>query len=381
MRSPFQFGKVVEGSAFTNRDSDIQRLISNFENRVNTLLISPRRWGKSSLVKRAALKASRKRSDISFCFIDLFNIRNEREFYSTYARELLKISSTRVDEWVSVAQSFLKRIRPKFSFGADPINDFTIQFDYNPLSREVDEILNLSEKIAKKKRINVIICLDEFQNLMYFNDPDLFQKRLRSVWQHHQEVAYCLYGSKKSMLSRLFEHKSMPFYKFGDVFYLDKISVPHWRTYIVKQFRKTGKSISGDLAEEIAEWMQGHPYYVQQLSHLVWIFTEKEASEKILETALHSLLQQNSALFEKDMEGLSNTQVNFLRALAEGVKQGMSSVEVLRTYYLGTSANVVKIKKALRKKEIIDLQQGILEFVDPAFELWFKRVYMDFCND
>lgn len=376
MNSPFQFGKIVEGSSFTNRKNDIQRLVSNFENRIHTILISPRRWGKSSLVKRSARKAERKYENMRFCFIDLFNIRNEQEFYAKYARELVKITSNKVEEWVILAKSFFNRIQPKFSFGSDPTNDFSIQFDLNTSLQAFDEVLDLAEKISKKKNYNIVVCLDEFQNLAHFQDPEFFQKQLRSVWQHHQKVTYCLYGSKKSMLAHLFEHKSMPFYKFGDVFYLDKIDIAHWSTYIIKQFKSTGKSISKHSAEHIAELMQGHPYYVQQLSHIVWINTTKKVDENILQAAVNNLIQQNSALFERDMEGLSNTQVGFLRALSEGVNKSMSSSENLRKYNLGTSANVVKIKNALENKEIIEIHQGKPVFVDPAFELWLKLIYL-----
>ena len=204
MKSPFQFGKIVEGSAFTNRNADVQRLINNFESQLHTILISPRRWGKSSLVKRASYRAMKKHADLCFCFIDLFNIRNEKEFYSVYARELIKATSNKVEEWASIAQTFLKRFRPKFSFGSDPINDFSIQFDLDTPLQAADDVLELAEKLAVKKKLNIIVCLDEFQNLAHFDEPELFQKRLRSIWQHHQRCTYCLYGSKKTILAGLF---------------------------------------------------------------------------------------------------------------------------------------------------------------------------------
>ena len=375
MNSPFRFGKIVEGPAFTDREADVERLVSNFENRIHTILISPRRWGKSSLVWKAANVTSHSHSDFRFCFIDLFNIRNESEFYAAYAREIIKATSGKVDEWISMAQSLLNRLQPKFSFGADPMNDFTIQFDLDGSTQSVQDILQLPDHVSKKKKFRVVVCLDEFQNLSHFEDPGLFQRRLRSVWQHHQHVTYCLYGSQKSMLSHLFELKSMPFYKFGDVIYLDKIDIPHWRTFIEKQFKRTGKVVSPRLAEKIGVWMQGHPSYVQQLSHMVWIRTEHEVDEKILSAAVEDIIQQNSPLFEKDVESLSNTQVNFLSALAEGVTT-LSSVENLQKYRLGTSANVVKIKRVLEKKEIIEIHRGRPFFVDPLFELWLRRIYL-----
>ena len=171
MKSPFQFGKIVEGTAFTNRAQEIRRLISNYENNLHTLIISPRRWGKSSLVKVASRRAAKKHPDFRFCFIDLFRIRNEDEFYSVYAREVIKATSKKTEEWVAFAKTYLTRITPRFSFGSDPIHDFEITFDFDRRSEAFEEILDLPEKIAKKRNIKIVMCLDEFQNLSFFHDP------------------------------------------------------------------------------------------------------------------------------------------------------------------------------------------------------------------
>ena len=375
MKSPFQFGKIVEGATFTNRDQEIKRLISNFENNLHTLIISPRRWGKSSLVKVSSRRAARKHSDFKFCFIDLFRIRNEDEFYTAYAREVIKATSKKTEEWVAYAKSFLTRITPRFSFGTDPIHDFEITFDFDRKTEAFEEILDFPEKVAKKRNIKIVMCIDEFQNLSFFRDPLLFQKRLRSAWQHHQHTVYCIYGSKRTMLAHLFGNKSMPFYKFGDILYLDKILKSHLVRFVVKGFERTEKQISQQQVEKIVDWMQCHPYYVQQLSHMVWIATESKVSDTILETTLNDLILQNGILYEREIENLSNTQINFIRALADGVQEALSSAEILKSYNLGTSGNVVKIKRSLEKKEIISNVHSIPEFIDPAFELWFKRIY------
>ena len=372
MKTPFQFGKVVEGRSFTNRTKEIQRLEANFENNIHTILISPRRWGKSSLVHRAAKNSLKNHSDIRVCFLDLFKIRNEEDFYAEFAKQAIRATSNKVDEWVATAKLFLKRVTPRFSFGIDPINDFEMNFDVKELLDSYEEILNLPEQIAKSKKISIIICIDEFQNLANFKEPDLFQKRLRAVIQHHQSVTYCLFGSKRHMLTEIFENPSMPFYRFGDVLYLEKIAKTELVNFIVNGFNQTGKKISPELAEKVADSMRCHPYYVQQFSYIVWINTQTEVTEKIMEESIEELLQQNDLFFLKEVDNLSTTQVNFLKAVAKGV-QGLSSASVLQQYQLGTSANVNKIKESLEKKEIIDTYGAQVEFLDPAFEKWFIK--------
>jgi hypothetical protein len=175
------------------------------------------------------------------------------------------------------------------------------------------------------------------------------------------------------MMAELFEKQSQPFYKFGDVVYLPKISRGDWIAFIQKQFAGTKKNISEDLANLIAALVQDHSYYVQQLSYLVWNATQKKVIKEIIIAALDSLLAQNAILYTRDTENLSNAQYHFLRAVAEGVHSGLSSKEVIDKYGLGTSANVLKIKKALLQKELIDEQPGDIQFLDPVYELWFKK--------
>ncbi|WKZ68863.1 MAG: ATP-binding protein [Melioribacteraceae bacterium] len=375
MESPFQFGKVVEGNYFTNRKEDLKHLISNFDNGINTILLSPRRWGKTSLIKKALVKYNNN-NKVKVCLIDLFGVRTEDEFFSLFAREIIKSTSTKVEEWIALSKDFLSRVAPQITIGTDPINDFNIKFNLNKDSKTASDILNLPEKIAEKKNIHVIYCIDEFQNLSSFSDSLKFQKLLRSVFQNHKKVVYCLFGSKRHMMLELFENKSMPFYKFGDLLNLEKIDKVELTKFIVSRFNSTKKDISESIAELIVTTMDRHSYYVQQFSHIVWNNTESIVTDKIFEYSLNKLLEQNSILFEREIENLSNTQINFLSALADEVTSGFSSKEVVLNYKLGSSANVVKIKNALIAKEIIDFENSNIVFVDPVFKLWFQKFYL-----
>lgn len=150
-------------------------------------LISPRRWGKSSLVKRVAKEVASKK--LRIVEMDLLGIRDEEEFYKLLATETIKATGNKVEEWLHACKQFFKQITPRIGMGPDLLQDFEISFEWQDLERNYKEILNLPEKIAVEKNLNIIICIDEFQNMGIFRDPLLFQKRLRSEWQHQQRWA------------------------------------------------------------------------------------------------------------------------------------------------------------------------------------------------
>ena len=380
MSLPFKFGKIIDKKFFINRVSEINFLKNNILSSINVILISPRRWGKSSLVTIATKELAKEIKQIRICYIDLFNIRNEEEFYTNFASSVIKASTSKWKEQIDWIRTFFKTLVPRIGIGMDPSTEMTLQFNWDEVQKDPSEILNLPEKISQEKNIQIVVCLDEFQNIAHFKNPLAFQKKIRSHWQHHQKATYVIYGSKQHMMAQLFEDKSMPFYKFGEVLFLQKIANSHWEQYIVKKFKQNGKKITPQLASKLANNVENHSYFVQQYANVVWINTQTVCTEEILQDSLDLLLNQYEILFMKELDYLTNTQVNFLRALCYNEKQ-LSSQETLQKYKLGTSANVVKIKKALQEKEIIDITGKQIIFQDPLFKRWllekyFKNVYL-----
>lgn len=368
---PFIFGVATSGENFTDRVKETERLLMNFKHGVNTVLISPRRWGKTSLVQKVARLAQS--DNLKIVYLDIFSCRSDRDFYDAFAAAVLKQTSSKFDEWLENAKLFLSRISPKISIGTDPLTDFSISLEMNPKSEDVDEILQLPEKIAHKKGCNIVICIDEFQQIAEFKDSKIFQKRLRSVWQLQKSVSYCLFGSKKHLMNELFEKKSLPFYKFGDAIYLQKIGTADWIEYICARFEATGKHISQELAEKICLTVDNHSLYVQQLAWLVWIHTDNTATEKDFEEACQDIIDQNTPLFEKQTESLTTYQMNFLRAVIDGVCSELTSKDIMQKYQLGSSANVSIVKRALVKKELIEIEKRQVVIPDPVMKVWLKH--------
>lgn len=371
MDKPFIFGVAAAGDNFTDRKNESLRLEANFTHGVNTIIISPRRWGKTSLVRKVSQSIHEK--DIRMVYLDIFSCRSEYDFYKAFTTAVLKQTSSRLDEWIENAKTFLSHITPKISIGTDPTSDFSLSFEWNPKDDSADEILQLPERIAEKKNIRVVICIDEFQQIAEFDDSKSFQKKLRTIWQLQKLTSYCLFGSKKHLMNELFEKKSLPFYKFGDVMYLPKIGKPDWIEYICKQFRQTGKEISAEQAGQICDLTENHSSYVQQLSWLVWLHTEQTVNAQSIDEAVEDLLAQNSILYQRETENLSSYQMNFLRAMVDGVDSEFSRKEVIDTYRLGSSANVQRIKKALAQRELIDIEGRKVVLNDPVFKLWLER--------
>lgn len=374
--SPFIYGSTVSKVAFTNRDVEIKKLKQNFLNGINTMIISPRRWGKSSLVEKVISDIKHSEKSVYTVSIDLFSVATEEAFLELFAKEVIKASASRWQEWAQNAKTFFKHLIPKIQLSVDPLTDFSLSFDWNEIKKHSEEILNLPEIIAKRKGVKFIICLDEFQNLAGLEGYEDFEKKLRANWQRHKHVTYCLYGSKRHMMTNIFNNPSKPFYRFGDIILLPKIEAQKWKSFIIKSFKSTGKHIDEVEAAFIARLMQNHSWYVQQLANYTWNLTDKIAGIKEIEKALNELIQANAPLYQKEVEILSNTQLNLLRAIAHGEAQ-LTSAKVMQKYSLGTPRNVSKNKTILINNDMVQKNDGKDEFLDPAFELWFRKQFLN----
>ena len=374
IQSPFQFGTLATDENFIDRVEDRALLKQLLSSHINVMLISPRRWGKSSLVKKAMNELSKDEQDIRICYIDAFSIGSEAEFYRTFASQVIACASSKMERWVNDAKKFLTGVIPQIVVN-DQITDF-LAFDlkFVPQERDKMTILQLPEMLAKEKNIKIIVCIDEFQQLANLPEYKDMEGKMRSVWQQQQLTSYCLYGSKRNMMLNIFNNSNSPFYRFGQVIFMDKISKEHWIPFIQSSFEKTGKSISLDFASRICDVVACHSWYLQQLCYFIWSFTVSEVTDDIFSLGLKQVLNINTPMFQNDTENLSSTQIEMLKAICNG-DQHFSAKGVKQQYNLGNPNTIVKNKKVLQNKDIIEKQNDAFVFVDPVYRLWFKKEY------
>ena len=374
MEKAFVYGMSVGGNNFTDRIEETKRIKLDFENGINVILISPRRMGKTSLIKKVISEIDD--SMLKIVYMDIYDCRSEYDFYNRFAETIMKSTGNHLGQVMENIKRFFVRISPKLSFSPEPNSEFSVSLGITPKDYSPEEILNLPERIAKEQGVRLVVCIDEFQKIGEFTDSLTIQKRLRGVWQHHQNVSYCFFGSKKHLMENIFQSRRMPFYQFGEMLHLKCIPTEYWVPFICSRFEKYGKKITEEYADRICQVVKNYSSYVQQLAWNVMAETGKEVNEESFEEGLKALLEQNSSLFIQQTEGLTTYQLNFIRLLCKDIHSGFTTQAVSEIYPLGSKSNIDRIKKSLVDKEIITIEKDGIFLADSVFELWFKREMM-----
>ncbi len=374
MKAPFQFGSLAEKENFIDRYEDRALLKQLLMSGIHVMLISPRRWGKSSLVKAVADELMAEHKDVRVCFIDAFSISTENEFYRAFASRVMSCAASRFKKGLEEMRKFLTGAVPQLVI-RDKVTEFvTFDVRFQPQEKDKLEILELPEKIAAAKGLRIIVCIDEFQQLANIPQYPDMEGKMRSVWQQQHHVSYCLYGSKRHMMTEIFNDSSKPFYRFGQVIWLKKIEEHYWVEFIVNAFERTGKHITTELAKRICDVTKCHSWYVQQLSFFIWNATDDEATDEIFDRALQRLIDTNAPMFQNDIESLTASQKAMLQAVNDGIYQ-FSSESTKRLYTMGNANTIARNKRILQDKDIIEQQGKTFEFVDPIFQLWLNQQF------
>ena len=369
----FVFGVSVSDYNFIGREEEIRQLRMNFEEGINTILISPRRWGKTSLVKKVCREVNRER--VITVFVDIFKCKTEYEFYNTLIEAVLKQTATKAELWMDNARDFIARLTPKISVSPEPNSEFALSLGITPKTHTPEEILQRAESIAERKGKRIVICIDEFQQIGEMPDTLSIQKRLRSIWQHQKMVSYCLFGSKKHTMMTVFQKRNMPLYQFGDFKFLGTIPTDKWTEYIVSHFADRYRRISEEHASEICSMVQNHSSYVQQLSWIIFsLIDEGECvEERHLKAGINSLLNSQEQLFMQQIEPLTAYQMNFLRCIVAGHHENFGDEEIRENFDLGSVSNITRLKAALVEKDLVEIEGRRFYITDPVFALWFGR--------
>lgn len=368
MYKPFVYGTSVSGDNFTDRVEETSRIKKNFRAGINTILISPRRIGKTSLVKKVISEMDGLEPVI--VFMDVYDCRSPHDFYLRYSQSILKALSSTAERLMENAKEFLGRLAPRISVSPDLASEYSLSIGVNPKDIDPEEVLNLPERIAEKKGLHIVVCIDEFQQIGEFADSLTFQKRIRGIWQHQQRTSYCLFGSKKHMMEKIFHSKRMPFYMFGDTIYLGTIPELDWISYICSRFDKAGIIISKEHAEEICRKVECYSSYVQQFAWNVMVNAGSMVTDADIKNGMEYLVSQNEPLYISKIENLSSYQLNFLRAICAGVNSGFTSDSILKRWNLGSKSNVSRIRASLIEKEIVEKRAGKLYISDPVLRCW-----------
>lgn len=353
MTNPFKFGTLVDGEFFTDRvneQDDIRKMLAS-ENHL--VLISPRRFGKSSLVAKA-VKASG-RPSIS---LNMQNMLSIEDFASKILRELFR--QYPLERIKHLMTHF--RIVPTVS--TNPVTN-GIDVTFQPVTNGVvllEDAMALLEKVSTENK-KLIVVFDEFQEIMSIRKG--LDKQLRSIMQEQQHLNYILLGSQESMMTDIFERKKSPFYHFGKVMHLNKIPYEDFRSYVAERLPlKKGKS-QDSIVDEILSFTSLHPYYTQLLSAQVWeMMTYDKFFDGVVSEAVTAIVQTHDLDFERLWLNFNRTDRFIMQTLS-------SSKNPLQNRQMATSTTFSAIKRLMKAGYVIRVEDYEIE--DPFFKAWIIK--------
>ncbi len=370
IQNPFFFGNEVYDDDFCNRVAELQELKQDVNNGINLLLYAPRRFGKTSLLKKLQNDLSMD-SDYMVVYFDIFTVSSVDEFIQRYFNILAKSFESTTDKIVNLFKNILK-IRPNITMNISSNSEITygMTLTKKEQNQTLEEILNIPYLYAKKFNKKVVVIFDEFQEVEQLD----IEKKLRSVIQtHSRNVSYLFSGSKKSILSQMFDDKNRAFYKSIKHFYIKEILLEDWIVFIQDKFDSTDKYISIEQIQKIFEVTNGFPYYMQQLMYGIWEAAAKDVTRDIVDNSIKLMLERESDIYSTIWTNLTPNQKRTLKYIAYNDGRNLYSNSALSEANL--SATTLKSTlEALMKKDICDKKGDKYYFIDPFMKYWLENI-------
>jgi hypothetical protein len=378
MDNPFVYGEVVPASAFVDRHAELKRLSADLLAGQKVFLISPRRYGKSSLIRRAL--AGVERAGGLTVEVTVSSYSSYLAFLEGYARAVLAAES-RVSRAMAWLRDAIGATRPEVRLEADRDGTSAVAVAFpavrsaRDVARLAPEIFALPARLAEARGRRVVVALDEFQAIAGFNGGSV-EEALRGAVQHQRRVGYVFAGSEPSLMEAMLGPKR-PFYKAGPVMRLDKVPADLFAAFIEQRFQKTGMRPEPGLGQAVVELAGGLPYDVQRLAHEVWDDGYTEGLRRVgldqLHQTLRRLLAEHEVFFEAAWQRLTLAQRGVLRALVLEDGRGLLSADVRARHRLGGASSVQAALGALQKQDVITREQDRYVVVDSLMREWIAR--------
>jgi uncharacterized protein len=377
MQNPFVYGEVVPAAAFADRIAELDRLVADLAAGQKVFLISPRRFGKSSLV-RHALAAMARRGALTID-VTVSSFSSYVAFLEGYARALVaaETKGNRARTWL---REMIKSARAEVQYTAGPLGSLSVSFpgvrSERDISRLAQEVFALPARLADARGRPVVVALDELQAIAGFNGGSV-EHALRAAVQHQRNVGYVFAGSEPSLMERMLGPKR-PFYKAGPVIRLERIPPDEFAAFLDARFERSGMKSEAGLGAAIVELAGNLPYDVQRLAHETWDEVRtggrRRATLDDLHLALRRLLAQQHTLFEAAWQRLTLAQRSVLRAVVLEDGRELLSADVRTRHRLGGSSSVQYALGSMLREDLISREADRYVVVDSLLREWVARL-------
>ncbi|MEQ1757733.1 MAG: hypothetical protein ABL986_05400 [Vicinamibacterales bacterium] len=378
MDNPFVYGEVVPGGAFVDRETELDRLVSDLTSAQKVFLISPRRYGKSSLIRRAL--AVLERRGMLTVEVTVSSYSSYVSFLEGYARALASVETRweRARSWLLGA---ITSTQPEMRYEPDEggVGRFSVAFPAVTSSRDINRLANevfaLPGRLASERKRTVVVALDEFQAIDAFNGGSV-EHALRAAAQHQRTVGYVFAGSEPSLMEQMIGPRR-PFYKAGPVMRLQKIPPDIFAAFIEERFAKSGLRPEAGLGAAIVDLAGNLPYDVQRLAHETWDDVRAAGGKKAgldhLHATLARLLGEQDPMFEAIWQRLTLAQRGVLRAVVLQSGRELLSADTRARHRLGGASSIQTSLGALVRQDLLIKEGPKYVVVDSLLREWIAR--------
>jgi hypothetical protein len=375
--NPFVYGEIVPRAAFVGREAELDRLVTDLSDGQKVFLISPRRYGKSSLIHQAFAALDRRR--VATLELTVSSFSSYIGFLEGYTKALaaLDTKASRTRSWLrDFFTGVLSEVRVEAEGAAISLSFPSVRTDRDA-ARLAEQVFALPARIAERLGRRVAIALDEFQAIAGYNGGSV-EQALRAAVQQQRQVGYVFAGSEPSLMEQMIGRKR-PFYKAGPVVRLGKIQPDVFSAFVEDRFRRSGLSPEPGLGAAIIDLSGNLPYDVQRLAHETWDDATRGKGRKIglddLHETLHRLLGEQDTLFESIWERLTLAQRAVLRAVVIEQGRGILSADTRSRHRLGGASTVQTALAALQRLDVIarDEPGGQYVVIDSLMREWVAR--------
>jgi len=363
MENPFKYGVEVTGEDFVDRMQELADLEGEIISRKSVVLYSPRRLGKTSLLKEFF---RRLKGRVIPVYMNLYGIGSRQAFAERMAESVVRGAYTRLER-VREAIMSLKELRPDIVL--TPEGEIRLEISRRVTARGMEEVLDFPEQVGGRRGKRVVIAFDEFQEIGLFDGIEI-EKLMKAKFEGHRNAVYIFAGSKRHLLHQIFADEGRPLFKFARPMELGNIPKNEFARFIAHRFEATGGSVAGGVIDEILEFTEGHPYFTQQLCHELWNLSKDVGDPSMVRRAVEIVLRHYGVEYERIWDGLrSRTQRNLLLGLSRELGPNVYSVDFITKYQLKTVAHVQRSLKLLESKGLIEN----CRITDIFFAEWLRR--------
>jgi hypothetical protein len=370
--NPFTLGIISSDQGFCNREKEIEELTRHALNCTHVVIFSPRRYGKTSLVKQVMARVSSQ--GYLAIYVDCFSVIAREDLIQKFASAVIASMGKNVIEGDVLRKTvkLFKRIIPSLDIRPDGVS-ISAKYDQSTgFPYLIEDIFKGVTRHLRSKKTKCLIVFDEFQEISELKESKQVEGLLREQVQAVSDMGCFFVGSRRRILQSMFNDRKRPFFKLAFNYPLEKISREDLANHIVRLFAKTRKACSLTLAGDLYDHVEGNTYYVRKLSHLLWDMTEKEATSDLLSAAKAELLEAEGLDLQGVFAGLLMGEKKLAMALAKEPTGKPYAMDYLKKHNL-SPGGLQKSMKSLQRKDIVEQDhEGIYRLTDPLFGRWCR---------